>query len=102
MRRKRPFADLRPRAERNARIHPPRAARPAETDGRPSRSVAIGIRKTSVSLEQEFWEILGEIAQSRGLTRPQLVAAIDRERDAPNLTSAIRVFVVEALTRKER
>ena len=50
--------------------------------------------KTSVSLENEFWNSLKEIASERGMTLAELVAAIAGERQHANLPSAIRVFVL--------
>lgn len=57
------------------------------------RSIVIAGHATSVSLEQEFWDALKEIADGRGVSINHLVAEIDAGRDA-NLSSAIRVFVL--------
>jgi predicted DNA-binding ribbon-helix-helix protein len=57
------------------------------------RSVVLNGHKTSVSLENEFWQGLHEIAERQGTSIAQLVAQIDRGRDNCNLSSAIRVFV---------
>ena len=59
------------------------------------RSVVIGGHKTSVSLEDEFWARLREIAGAKQATLSQLLAQIDERRDSPNLSSAIRVYVLE-------
>jgi predicted DNA-binding ribbon-helix-helix protein len=59
------------------------------------RSVVIGGRKTSVSLEEPFWSILKEICAHRGITLNQLVSAIDTNRQQGNLSSAIRLFVLD-------
>jgi predicted DNA-binding ribbon-helix-helix protein len=59
------------------------------------RSIVIGGHKTSVSLEDAFWKGLKEIATARGLTLSDLVAAIDSERQHGNLSSAIRLFVLD-------
>jgi predicted DNA-binding ribbon-helix-helix protein len=59
------------------------------------RSVIIGGRKTSVSLEESFWSILKEICAQRGTTLNQLVSAIDTNRQQGNLSSAIRLFVLD-------
>ena len=59
------------------------------------RSIVIAGHKTSVSLEDAFWKGLKEIALSRGVTLSDLVAAIDSERQLGNLSSAIRLFVLE-------
>jgi predicted DNA-binding ribbon-helix-helix protein len=58
------------------------------------RSIVIDGHKTSVSLEGAFWSALKDIAQERGETLSQLVAAIDRQRQHGNLSSAIRLFVL--------
>ena len=57
------------------------------------RSVILNGRKTSVSLEDDFWQALNEIADSRRVSVSNLVQTIDRERRNSNLSSAIRVFV---------
>ena len=59
------------------------------------RSVVIAGHKTSVSLEDEFWNGLREIAKQRGGTVSDLLAAIDADRqNTANLSSAIRLFVL--------
>lgn len=58
------------------------------------RSVVIEGHKTSVSLEEAFWKSLREIAIARGSTLSTLVASIDSERGHSNLSSAIRLFVL--------
>jgi predicted DNA-binding ribbon-helix-helix protein len=58
------------------------------------RSVVIAGHKTSVSLEDEFWNGLKQIARSRGMTVTELIAAIDGNRQRANLSSAIRLFVL--------
>jgi predicted DNA-binding ribbon-helix-helix protein len=57
------------------------------------RSIVIAGRKTSISLEDDFWRGLKEIASARDLTLTALVAGIDSERTG-NLSSAIRLFVL--------
>ena len=59
------------------------------------RSVVVAGHKTSVSLEDAFWKGLKEIAHARDLTLSELVGAIDSERDYGNLSSALRLFVLE-------
>ena len=58
------------------------------------RSVVIAGRKTSVSLEDEFWKGLKEIASDRDMGTSELVAAINSERQLGNMSSAIRLFVL--------
>ena len=57
------------------------------------RSIFINGRKTSVSLENEFWAGLHDIAKSRKTTAAKLVGEIDRQRSTVNLSSAIRIYV---------
>jgi predicted DNA-binding ribbon-helix-helix protein len=57
------------------------------------RSIVRNGQKTSVSLEQEFWEALREIASSQNTKLTTLVQKIDAGRVGTNLSSAIRVFV---------
>jgi predicted DNA-binding ribbon-helix-helix protein len=59
------------------------------------RSIVIAGHKTSVSLEDAFWKGLKEIADDRGLTLSDLVSSIDTERHEGNLSSAIRLFVLD-------
>jgi predicted DNA-binding ribbon-helix-helix protein len=59
------------------------------------RSIVIAGHKTSVSLEDAFWKGLKEIAAGRNMTLSDLVAAIDGGRRQGNLSSAIRLFVLE-------
>ena len=59
------------------------------------RSVTIAGHRTSLSLEQSFWEALGEIAAARKTSVAGLIADIDRKRKPDeNLSAAIRVFVL--------
>jgi predicted DNA-binding ribbon-helix-helix protein len=58
------------------------------------RSIVISGHKTSVSLEDAFWNSVREIATERGMTLGELVGAIDANRNHPNLSSAIRLFVL--------
>jgi predicted DNA-binding ribbon-helix-helix protein len=59
------------------------------------RSIVIAGHKTSVSLEDAFWRGLKEIAAARNMTLSDLVASIDGGRRQGNLSSAIRLFVLE-------
>ena len=59
------------------------------------RSIVIAGHKTSVSLEDAFWKALKEIASARHMTLSDLVAAIDSNRQHGNLSSAIRLFVLD-------
>jgi predicted DNA-binding ribbon-helix-helix protein len=57
------------------------------------RSILINGQKTSLSLEDEFWRGLHEVAHDKNTTVPRLVEEIDRTTNNCNLSSAIRVFV---------
>jgi predicted DNA-binding ribbon-helix-helix protein len=59
------------------------------------RSIVVAGHKTSVSLEEAFWKGLKDIAADRRMTLSDLVGAIDSERQHGNLSSAIRLFVLE-------
>ena len=59
------------------------------------RSISIDGHKTSVSLEDAFWSGLKEIAQAQGATVSQTVEEIDKMRQGANLSSAIRLFVLD-------
>lgn len=63
------------------------------------RSIVIAGHATSVSLEEEFWDAFRDIAEGRGLSLNQLAAEVDLGRGG-NLSSAIRVFVLEELRRQ--
>ena len=59
------------------------------------RSIVIAGHKTSVSLEDAFWQSLKQIANERDVTLSDLVASIDTDRHHGNLSSAIRLFVLD-------
>jgi predicted DNA-binding ribbon-helix-helix protein len=59
------------------------------------RSVIVGGHKTSVSLEDAFWTSLKDIAMRRGMTLSTQIASIDTDRRTSNLSSAIRLYVLE-------
>ena len=58
------------------------------------RSIVLAGHKTSVSLEDAFWEGLKDIAKTRRVTLRDLVGSIDFDREHGNLSSAIRLFVL--------
>jgi len=58
------------------------------------RSVSIAGHRTSISLEEPFWQLLREIADREKLSIQSLIGRIDAERGEQNLSSAIRVFVL--------
>jgi predicted DNA-binding ribbon-helix-helix protein len=59
------------------------------------RSVVVGGHKTSVSLEDEFWNVMRDISKERGMTLSELVGEVDAAREPGNLSSAIRLFVLD-------
>jgi predicted DNA-binding ribbon-helix-helix protein len=59
------------------------------------RSIVIAGHKTSVSLEDAFWSGLKDIAATRNMTLSDLVGSIDGDRRQGNLSSAIRLFVLD-------
>jgi predicted DNA-binding ribbon-helix-helix protein len=59
------------------------------------RSIVLAGHKTSVSLEDAFWKSLKQIATSRGTTLSSLVTSIDVERQHGNLSSCLRLFVLD-------
>jgi predicted DNA-binding ribbon-helix-helix protein len=59
------------------------------------RSIVIAGHKTSVSLEDAFWNGLKEIGRSREITLAELVSDISTRRLDGNLSSAIRLFVLD-------
>ena len=58
------------------------------------RSIVIGGHKTSVSLEDEFWREVKEIALAQQTTVSKLVEEIDSSRANANLSSAVRLYVL--------
>ena len=81
----------------------------ATTTGREAvkRSLSIRGHRTSVSLEAPFWDELAVIAGREGVSLAALVARVDEERwrgravaDVPNLSSALRMFVLERLRKR--
>ncbi len=64
------------------------------------RSILIAGHATSLSLEAEFWSALQEVARRRGLSLNRLVESVDATRTG-NLSSALRVFVLDCYRRGE-
>lgn len=59
------------------------------------RSFIVDGRKTSVSLEAPFWHAVQAIASKYGTTAAALVTAVNATRGEANLSSALRVYVLE-------
>jgi predicted DNA-binding ribbon-helix-helix protein len=69
------------------------------------RSLTIARHRTSVTLEDEFWEALGTLARADGKSVAALVGEIDQRRGArrsgqPNLSAAIRLYVLERMRKR--
>ena len=60
------------------------------------RSISIAGHRTSISLEEPFWNGLRAIASTKGMSVQALVGEIDSRRGEQNLSSAIRVTVLRA------
>src|SRR5262249_18670431 len=58
-------------------------------------TVKIAGRQSSISLEDEFWHALQDVAKARHQTLSQLVNSINADRNHPNLASAVRLYVLE-------
>lgn len=58
------------------------------------RSVVLDGHKTSVSLEDEFWEGVTAIAHGSGHTISEWIGAIDKDRKRQNLSSYVRLAVL--------
>ncbi|MGV3491200.1 MAG: ribbon-helix-helix domain-containing protein [Devosia sp.] len=59
------------------------------------RSLTIAGHRTSIAVEPEFWAGLELMAAARGATLPVLIGEIDEARQSPNLSSAVRVAVLQ-------
>ncbi|WP_296709645.1 ribbon-helix-helix domain-containing protein [Rhodoblastus sp.] len=74
---------------------------PREAPGRMRKhSLVIAGHSTSISLESAFWDALREQARERGLSVAALVAEIDATRGEANLSSALRVHILQAFRDK--
>ena len=76
-------------------IPPPKKSKSLLT----KRSIYIGSRKSSVHVESLFWASLREIADTEGVKITELLTRIDGDRYTPNLSSAIRLFVLDYYVR---
>lgn len=73
-----------------------RSALPARRSALVKRSLTISGHRTSVSLEDAFWRQVEILAAKRAQSMSALVAQIDAARGEANLSSAIRVFILES------
>jgi len=80
---------------------PPSSAQRDSPTRLKKHSVSIAGHRTSITLEAAFWDALSAVARERSTTVAGLIAEIDRARAAdpaaPNLSSAIRVFVLREM-----
>ena len=60
------------------------------------RSVVVSGHRTSVSLENPFWDVLTQIATDQNVSLNKLITEVDQQRDG-NLSSALRVFILTKL-----
>jgi predicted DNA-binding ribbon-helix-helix protein len=58
------------------------------------RSLVIAGHSTSISLEDDFWDALREMAAKKGLSVAALVSQVDSTRGSANLCSALRVMIL--------
>ena len=59
------------------------------------RSVVIGGQKTSVSLEDAFWAVLKELAREQKVPLCELITSVNGRRSVGNLSSALRLFILD-------
>ena len=65
------------------------------------RTIVVGGHRTSICLEDAFWNSLKEIAQAQGASLSQTVTEIDEKRQYSNLSSAVRLFVLDRVRSKK-
>lgn len=63
-------------------------------------SVSIAGHQTSISLEEIFWDSLRQIAKERNMPMRGLIAEIDSGRQEQNLSSAIRVYILQDMQKR--
>jgi predicted DNA-binding ribbon-helix-helix protein len=77
----------------------------AEAKSRHKRSITIARHRTSISLEDAFWQALSRLAEAEGRSVAALVSEIDRRRETSrsntSLSAAIRLYVLERLEARE-
>ena len=88
-----------PAADAAGRVHPPQGRKNSSVI---KRSVIRNGHKSSISLEDQFWDALREIADHEHMAISTLVAHIDHTRTTSNLSSAIRVFVLDHFRHGDR
>ncbi len=66
------------------------------------RSVKIAGHATSISLEEEFWAALKNLAEAQNMSINRLITLIDEKRKTTNLSSALRIYVLESLLNEKK
>jgi predicted DNA-binding ribbon-helix-helix protein len=82
----------------SCRREPSMPKRPKDPHGKSlvrKRTFILDGHKSGAAVEDAFWDAFKEIAAAQGIPVSQLISAIDSERQHPNLSSAIRLFVLE-------
>jgi len=72
-----------------------RRSRPQQRSSSVLRGVYVGARRTTLRLEPVMWDALADIAKERGRSVHDLLTEISRGDEEPNLSSAVRVYIVE-------
>lgn len=73
---------------------------PASSHRPVKRSFSLQGHRTSISLEQPFWEALKEAAAIEGISLAALVARIDERRNGCGLSGAVRIWVLDYVQRR--
>ena len=61
------------------------------------RTVKIDGHITSVFLETEFWEEILKLSKKENTTPDKIISKIDKNKSTSNLSSAIRLYVLNNL-----
>ncbi|MGB0574283.1 MAG: ribbon-helix-helix domain-containing protein [Hyphomicrobiales bacterium] len=66
------------------------------------RSISIAGHRTSIALEDEFWILVQKISVEMDLSIPKLLELIENQKKSNNLASAIRLYVLDYLTKNKK
>lgn len=66
------------------------------------RSISISGHRTSIALEDEFWILVQKISVEMDLSIPKLLELIENQKKSSNLASAIRLYVLDYLTKNKK
>ncbi|MEL0232283.1 MAG: ribbon-helix-helix domain-containing protein [Hyphomicrobiales bacterium] len=66
------------------------------------RSISIAGHRTSIALEDEFWILVQKISVEMDLSIPKLLELIENQKKSDNLASAIRLYVLDYLTKNKK